>query len=179
MLIGIVLLTQYSHSQTFYWRQTNGPSGGTVQSFAGYGDNIFASSTYIYWSCDQGRSWHIINSSNTSLYSVATNSTTLFALGSYQTLASTSDLGHTWNSLYIQIPGYPQLTGLWLFENRLYLGTVNGLYISSDEGKTWSSSLLSNQVINTIGQSGQFLCIGTNTGIFSSKDGGTTFKFSA
>ena len=178
ILICISLLPSTAFDQSIYWRQTDGPSGGTVRSFAGYGNYILASMTsngYIYLSSDQGRSWQIINAQNSPLSSVATNSNTIFAIGSYQTLSSSTDLGRTWNTRYIQIQGYPQLTGLWAFANKLYLGTASGFYASIDGGTSWSQSLLSDQVVEDIEQSSQALYIGTNNGVFSSTDEGATF----
>jgi photosystem II stability/assembly factor-like uncharacterized protein len=136
------------------------------------------SNGYIYLSSDQGRSWQIINAQNSPLSSVATNSNTIFAIGSYQTLSSSTDLGRTWNTRYIQIQGYPQLTGLWAFANKLYLGTASGFYASFDGGNSWSQSLLSDQVVEDIEQSSQALYVGTNNGVFSSTDEGATFGFS-
>ncbi len=180
-LIGVILFPQFSYTQSIYWRQMDGPSGGTVQSFASYGDNIFASVTscgYIYWSCDQGRSWRIINSNNNPLSSVATNASTIFALGSYQTLVSSTDLGQTWKSVYIQIPGYPQLTQLWSFENRLYLGNCQWILYLCRWGKDMVIAMLSYQAILAVEQKGKYLIVGTNNGVYSSDDSGATFDFS-
>jgi hypothetical protein len=96
----IISLTPLSNAQDF-WQQTNGPYGGTIQSFAiNSSGNIFAGTVGgVYRSTDNGNNWTQINTGLTSniVNSLAINSSgNIFAGtlggGVYRSVKSTTSI---------------------------------------------------------------------------------------
>lgn len=183
VLLALALVS--AHPQAWgregYWRRMNGPVGGTVQSLATDGSVVVASITsngQLYATSDCGNSWRLINPPGEKLWSVVANESTIFALGSsYTRLWRTTNRGQSWQVEQIYHGGATYSTGLWLYGRNLYLGTMAGFHVSSDGGRTWSTAILSDDLIEEVLQVGRYLFVGTSRGVHSSADLGQTFTF--
>jgi photosystem II stability/assembly factor-like uncharacterized protein len=97
-----------------------------------------------------------------------------------------SDRGDTWDSINT---GFPERQGVYTFAEfggRLFAGTYNGVYYSSDNGKNWTRSDHTNwQYLHVVGLAGngkflfatsnQDYSVAVNGGLFRSADSGLTW----
>ncbi|MBK7852258.1 MAG: T9SS type A sorting domain-containing protein [Bacteroidetes bacterium] len=85
----------------------------------------------------------------------------------------TANAGVSWDT----IARPPSMTAsLVVLDSKLIVGTLDGIYVSEDTGRTWYSSGLSGIFIPSLYMSGSYLYAGTNgDGLYSSPDTGTTW----
>jgi hypothetical protein len=176
------------------WEPTNGPYGGSISCFAesetylyaGTGGGVFGKG--IFRSADHGANWTAVNTGLSSI-SNGKQINALTVSGSY-IIASTgagvyisANQGDTW-ALCNYESAYNPVVFLNL-GNKLLAGGYSGLYVSTDNGLSWSPqndnfegiSLPSTPDIRSLIINGTTLYAGTyKKGIFSSTDNGETWR---
>ena len=86
VVVMCVLLLLLLASASAQWVQTNGPYGGTVNSFAVSGTNLFAgTNSGVFLSTNSGASWSQAGLTNSYVLALAVSGTNL--------LAGTNDIG--------------------------------------------------------------------------------------
>ena len=165
------------------WVQTNGPYGRTVNCFAVQGSNIFAG-TYefgVYRSSDNGEHWLAVNNGLTdnTVISFLVTGNSIFA-GTDNGLFRSTDSGDNWIAVNTGFPGPPwpaSIKALAVIGTKLFAADFffngGGVFISTDNGTSWTNTNLTNPFTEALAVSGSNLFAGTNGyGIFISTDNG-------
>lgn len=161
------------------WNEVYSSSEG-LTSFEYYNNNIYVGYTNgILKSTNGGLSWiHINISGGSSCFDLEVDDLNkIFFIGGGGVFRSTND-GDVWEYL-----GFNNLLPLSIetdSDQYIYLGTQNGVYISSDQGQSWyeSSDGIQNQVIFSLKKKpdGELLCGTGGAGIYFSSDNGTSWN---
>jgi photosystem II stability/assembly factor-like uncharacterized protein len=141
---------------------------------------LLGSGSGLFSSTDNGTTWKLFNQgiSQSSVSSFVSLGARLFAATDNCGVMFTDDNGQTWNQ---SASGIPQFWPYSLCAYKSFLFAVGGpdkLYASSDSGKTWSSCLkgLAGKNAICLAASGDSLFLGTDAGIFISKDTASTWN---
>jgi photosystem II stability/assembly factor-like uncharacterized protein len=75
-------------------------------------------------------------------------------------------------------PIYGDINCIETVENQIYAGTSNGLFLSTDSGKTWNliNNSLANLDIRSIAINNQDIVVGTSSHLYLSKDNGANWQ---
>jgi photosystem II stability/assembly factor-like uncharacterized protein len=127
------------------WKNLNGGvlDDIEIQCIVVEGATIFAGTYYygVYVSTDGGGSWNKRNTGlplNTSVYDLVRHNGDLFAALQYDGLFRSTDNGATWFSLNDALPNYTWPYAIIERGDDLILGGDMGVYVSQDDGVTWS-----------------------------------------
>lgn len=89
------------------WKQTNGPNGGFVTSFAVIEPNLFVGTRYggVFYSSNNGANWIAANSglSDRNVFSLVASGDNLYA-GTSTGVFISKNRGNTWDSISINLP---------------------------------------------------------------------------
>jgi len=154
--------------------------GNLIVANRGQGTNVG-----IVYSEDYGRTFEMATFANpqygrevSSFYSTDTAIYGVYHSITESSIINSTDGGKNWNIL----SNTPTGTGVGStngiihgFDQKLFVSTINGLYRSEDGGLTWSSTLLTEPVINDLYSAGSTLFVAANNGIYRSEDYGVTF----
>lgn len=137
------------------WSQVSkGLDSSWVSDLIAVGSNLFAgcSRSGVFLSTNNGSSWKQVNNGITNIraYPLAANGSTLYASTEILGLAQTKDEGETWTSMNLDIKQHPNFSpypsslypiAITTFGENIIVGTQgNGLYVSKDNGTTWTES---------------------------------------
>lgn len=144
-------------------------------------DGIFAGVSIggIHRSTDHGNAWHSKSSglplgATTSVYYLESMDTILFSIGSGATgLMRSFDGGETWGSISAGLSSAGALISVTSEGSDLYLCAVNGLYLSTNLGNTWT--LINNSSFQRVIFNGPVMIASTTASLFRSLDNGVTF----
>jgi hypothetical protein len=126
----------------------------------------------VYISTDDGLTW-IDTKLNRSIYSLAIDSSNIFAGTSYSGVYLSTNNGTTWAQTSLN---YGEIDALAINEHYIFAGTwAHGIYISSDNGASWIQSVLNNQTVKSFAIYESIIYSGTSEGIFLSTNNGTTW----
>lgn len=126
------------------WIQTNGLSGKPIYSLSIINGKIIAgSNNCVYISEDNGSHWTESISglpSESTILSLATIDSTIFACSYIGGVFSSSDEGKNWISVNNGLPidSFFVTSTLLTDGNKIYAGTDDGVYISSDKANKWN-----------------------------------------
>ncbi len=176
-------------SQQQWQKLTLNPSTlSYCRSFINDGTNIYLSTaTGLYKSTDGGINFNVITL-NPPYNSTACNTFILSGAyifcGSISGVLGSSDKGNTWspfNNGFSKSPNPPEVKvfGITKDQKKIYAGTMNQLYCSTDNGSNWSSINgpgLNDNVIQAIAISNTSVYLGTPSGIYRSSDDGTSWN---
>jgi photosystem II stability/assembly factor-like uncharacterized protein len=141
--------------------------------FAGTEDGVFCSTNRgLTW---MERSQGIAASLVRSLY---VDQSLLIAGSQHSVLSVSSDRGSTWTRRVISSPGR-EIDGIVVYEGQILAATCgHGILRSSDGGSTWfpSNSGLQNLCTESIVRIDTNLFVGTWTGLYISRNGGSTWE---
>jgi len=175
------------------WSQVSkGLDSSWVSDLIAVGSNLFAgcSRSGVFLSTNNGSSWKQVNNGITNIraYPLAANGSTLYASTEILGLAQTKDEGETWTSMNLDIKQHPNFSpypsslypiAITTFGENIIVGTQgNGLYVSKDNGTTWTESTKGLPLADTSFTSyssfaviGSTIFVGTDReGIFRSTD---------
>jgi photosystem II stability/assembly factor-like uncharacterized protein len=145
------------------------------------GGSIFAGTNNgVYSSSDKGAHWIQKNTglANLSIISLASKGTTIF-LGAADAVYKSNDYGAHWIMANAGING--NVYSFAFYAKTVFAGTYgNGLYRSENIGTTWTKvlGLPENAFIYSIKANENDLFAGTDSGVYKSTDGGTTWVLS-
>jgi photosystem II stability/assembly factor-like uncharacterized protein len=190
--ISAIIFVIFSHTQA-QWDRLNVPGSGRVTSFACNNGKLFAG-TYrgLYCKQDSSHFWEPVkisgslNGTNapipTSGYIDAVYSNgekILFSSTALGLIYYSQDFGKSW--LISTATNYLGITSLTSIGNKLFASAfVNmyggGIYLSNDNGLTWSSSGLTGISASSLLPLGSYLLAGTDNGIYISHDEGASWS---
>ena len=145
-----------------------------VYSLCVEGNTVFAGTEGggVYSSSDNGNYWGEANSGLTHPYisSFARSSTSLFVGTSGGGVFRSNDNGATWNSANSGIPAAQSyINTIAINEPKIFVGTNNGIFLSTDEGTNWNWTGLSNLNVLSVVIIGENIFAATpNNGVFRS-----------
>ena len=96
------------------------------------------------------------------------------ALSHFYVFAS-SDGGVSWKAASAGIPSSKRINALAINGQVSYAGTDEGLFVSADEGETWTRAALETMRVQSLLVTSDRIYAGTNAGIFRSSDSGATW----
>ncbi|MDF2438218.1 MAG: BNR/Asp-box repeat protein [Bacteroidota bacterium] len=114
--------------------------GSKVESFALKGDLAFAGTCKgVYISADTGKTWKTVNSGlpeKACFKQMASTTNAVLTLTDFNKAYVTGNNGQEWKQI---------IEGTWIrtissFKDRFYIASGKGLFVSSDDGKTWALS---------------------------------------
>jgi len=173
------------------WKQTNGPYGGDVLSFAVIGTNLFASTDGggVFVSTNDGESWNKVVSGliNYHIKCLTVSGNNLIAGTSGGGVFITTNNGISWKPTNSGLPPKANITSLAVSGSNLYVGTLeNGIFRSTSNGESWTQihtgevnfpATMYPQLttINCLAASKANLFAGAGFGILRSTDNGVTW----
>jgi len=165
-----------------------GLTNAYVYSLAVSGTNLFAGtdSGGVFLSTNNGASWTAAQNglTNTRVSALAVSGTNLFAGTEGGVFRSTNN-GASWTEASTGLPLPPfarrlsalTVSGTYLFvcisSDRLL--AARGVFLSTDNGTSWSQAGLTNRNVNALALSGANLFAGTDGGVFLSTNSGTNW----
>jgi len=161
-----------------------------IWSFAIVDTCVFAGSSGggVYLSTNNGTSWSEMDSGLTNMGISAlttipngSGGTIIFAGTFGSGVFKSTNLGKSWDSTAL---GKEDVWALAASGTNIFAGTQNGMYISANQGASWSeiNSGFTNPaapIVNTLLINGQDVLAGTTGGIFLSTDNGTKWTASS
>ena len=160
------------------WNQTKGPEGGMVNSLftAANGDLYAGTGADLYRLSDDGSRWRFLNANVPidGAWQMTEHDNTLYIISGTETLAST-DRGGTWDVLGTRPKG--TLIGTVITGGApgaqaniaMYLALADGVYLSVDAGKSWTSPNdgdLAEREIRAITAIDNTVFVGTDEGLY-------------
>ncbi|MFL5753749.1 MAG: T9SS type A sorting domain-containing protein [Bacteroidia bacterium] len=130
-------------------------------------------SAYLYYSDDWGSSWQQDTLRNSEISYVKDK--TIYIAG-YQRFSFSPDSGRTWQKINVTLPSNTRISGISIFQGKLYVSLSNGeIYNSADKGLSWQ--VLSNLPVlagpaysyednNLLNDNEQFLYLNNGAGLF-------------
>lgn len=130
----------------------------------------------IYSSSDTGSSWKQVNFPDTSILSIKIVDTRVYVRTIFHLYLST-DTCKNWELIDNGLPDDNLLKSgaFFVTGGKIYVGTSSGLYVSNNNGNTWSKLGLDNFILEIYGESPNIF-VSTSQGVNLSKDNGLTFN---
>jgi hypothetical protein len=180
-LICFLLVYTFTSDNSAQWVPSNGPWGGSVNSFISVGGNYVYAATRgdgNYVSDNLGLTWaraSQVGLSNGSIRCFARSGSSLYAGTEGGVFLSTNN-GESWFAINSGI--YNQtINSILISGSTIFAGSNGGVYITTNNGAMWynSSYGMTNQEINSLVTLGNALFAATNGGIFKSTDFGSSW----
>lgn len=135
-----------------------------------------------FYSTDYGEIWSQVTINHKEIYSLTTNGDNIFARSVYN-IYNSNDYGTTWIQNECMITSWDSGDLLASDGNNIYLGTSrgsnsSGLYISSNNCKSWDTVPFKTKDIYSITVNKDKLITGTSDGVFISTDKGNNWTHS-
>ncbi len=182
-IIFILILLTISNFVRAQWIQTNGPEGGTVQSFVKDSLNRWFIGTMgngVYYSTNEGVSWIISNNGLTyaRVNGMALDSTNFLYAATERGLFRSSNSGALWTATYFSSNVIYSITVD--ASNRLFVSTGSTVWMSTDNGSSFTSSgtgLSGSTFYNLTVAPNNYMYTNSSTGgIFRSTDSGANWS---
>ncbi len=179
LLFVLVFLSANVYSQ---WVQTGGPTGGSVQSIAFNGNNMFlATPSNVFLSNDQGANWNdVTNNLPQTIYfgDMAVVGNNIFLTTRQHGIYMSTNNGTSWTAVNNGFD--PQLMAFkFLVKGTdIYSATKNGVFFSSNNGANWSSlstGLPLEQKTGITSISSKLFVSSYSNGVYRSMDNGLTW----
>jgi hypothetical protein len=150
-----------------------------IKSLAIIGTNLFAGAdgSGVFRSIDDGSSWTCVDSGLTNLYGglLAVSGTNLFVGTHYGGVFLSTDYGTSWSQVDSGLTD-AYVWSLASVGTDLFVSTNNGVFLSTNNGRNWTSTGLVNTVVHALAMLGSTLLAGTGGGgVFHSTDNGTSW----
>jgi photosystem II stability/assembly factor-like uncharacterized protein len=151
----------------------------SIRSILAFGADIYVGEYAggVQRSIDNAENWTIPNSPLKIYHvvSLARIGSRIFAAtwGTGSGVQLSIDNGISWNAVNTGLPDLDGLNKIFAVGNTLFLGTNNGIYISTDFGTNWTlASGSTGNIVLCFGISGSSMFAGIQPGILKSTDGG-------
>lgn len=164
------------------WQQFNNVlSNKMINKLTINGNKIFAATENgVYLSMDNGNSWAAVNDgiSNIAITSITENSQRIIVGSAGTGIFSSVDKGDNWSTVNYTSTGKAiNVVTLTANGNDLFAGTIDGVFVSHDNGITWFKPDLNlqysgNVIIFSFAIIGKTIFAGTTIGIYISTDNG-------
>lgn len=140
---------------------------------------IFVGAQTGFWiSNDGGWTWEQKNNGLTTefIQELAFDSVNVFA-GTVEGLFISSDFGDNWSKATIGISQTMFVDAIKVIEEKIYVGGIYGVYLSTNHGATWAFKGLSNRIVQCISGYDNIIFAGTfPDGIYRSTNGGNSWQ---
>jgi photosystem II stability/assembly factor-like uncharacterized protein len=130
-----------SNNGTNWVSANSGLPQGSMTSLVAIGSSIFVGTELgIYRSINNGQNW---TASTTGLtrriqsLGLGADGQTLFAGTANAGVFRSTDGGQTWVAVNNQLPTKNLITSFVVARGRLYMGTINGVFVTTDNGASW------------------------------------------
>ena len=188
LFIPFFLISSLTNSQPIFWEQLSGPHGGAIYSIINdNAGNIYASALWgqgPYKSTDNGESWFSIKNGMTPgsqfcPMNISSNGN-LFVAGAFNSdicVYRSTDGGNSWTPLdnLNTNQGSVMCISFDSYDN-VYVGTGTGIYMSMDNGDTWSAYGMNDSGIAAIAfNDSGYVFAGTSYAVYRSIDNGATW----
>ncbi|MGE5314343.1 MAG: T9SS type A sorting domain-containing protein [Acidobacteriota bacterium] len=146
-----------------FWGNYSAHAG--VNKFIACGSDLFALSSKMYRSSDQGATW--VPATNGMIYqptSLAASGSVLYA-GTYGGgVYRSTDRGDTWNQVSAGLPYHSDVTAVAVAGSKIIACVPDsGIYLSTNEGYSWSYAGTAYSRVNTLVIQGGNIYAGTNS----------------
>jgi len=142
-----------------------------MTEFGGY---LYAATELGVWrTSNNGAYWIVTSLNNTTMYSLASNTSRVF-VGSHNSGLYYSSGGQGW---FISSLTATSIKSLVINGEFIAAGCGNsaGVYISTNNGANWSQTALNNKSVYSMAMTGNNIFAGTGSGVYRSTDLGTTW----
>jgi len=165
------------------WVSTGGPGYSSVRCFGFSGTNLFTgtwASSYpggVFKSTNNGTNWLAVNTglSDTSIMALAVNGSYIFAGTVNGGVFRSSNNGTNWVSMNAGLTN-PTIYSLGVNGTNIFAGTYNGIYLSTNNGVSWSFTGLTGYLIFAIESIGSNVFAGTSgSGVFRTSNNGVNW----
>lgn len=175
ILLSFLLLSTISFA---HWN-SKGPYGGSVKCFAVVDTNVYAGSPtggVFRSTTSKITAWKSVANGLTSgkINTLSSIGTTVIAGSADQGFYLSNDLGANWTQRNNGLSD-KNIQALLVSGINIFAGTTNGIFLSTDTGKTWFNTGLVNTSIAALAISGSDIYAGTNKGILVSTDNGSSW----
>ncbi|HEY3874110.1 MAG TPA: hypothetical protein VGM92_01420, partial [Candidatus Kapabacteria bacterium] len=162
------------------WVQTNGPNGGSFYTFTSSGTNLYAATLdSVFRSTDHGLHWMDTRGTLPAPILI----TTLFATGTNIYLGTSdgriflsTDSGGSWKKIGSTTG---PASSFAMIGTNLFVGTGDGIFISSDNGGTWTQSdsgIIGIDVVSLATIGTHLFAATPANGVFISTNNGTSWN---
>jgi photosystem II stability/assembly factor-like uncharacterized protein len=183
-ILAVIFLTITQASQiSAQWEQVIGPwpPYAINTNFISRGNNLYgewqgSSSVWLFLSSDNGKNWIQVDSSYYQSTFFFKDTTILLASpnGWFRSI----DNGIDWIPINSPLPNinFPLFA---VIDKNLFVGTRNGVFLSTDDGTSWThqmnSGLASDTTIQSLMASGNYLFVSGYHGVYRSSNNGTSW----
>lgn len=182
LLFSVFIMTQFWGAQLHaQWIHTGVPLAYPVASVQFVAGNLVASTSdgSVYLSTNDGASWNHIDSllpTTWGSFHLASNNTEVFAGNSYGIFVTT-DFGGRWDEVdsTLRGPNGTEVLCLASYGSRLFAGLNDGLYVSINNGESWTATGLLGEGINAVAQTDSTILAASARKVFYSTDGGKSW----
>jgi len=169
---GLFLSRDNGNSFTEYYNIT----GRLLYRVTARGNDLFAgtegaASGGVFKSSDLGYTWNSIGIPNIPVMSIAFKDNILFAGSFYNGVIRTTDDGASWRQVNTGLTSL-NVISLAVIDTMVYAGTNSGVFVSSNNGNSWSLTQMQNGYINSLTVIGSKLFAGTDNGAYALESSG-------
>ena len=177
----IIFVILVNHDINAQWVDTGCPFGGYVQAILTAEPQIFIGTNQggVYRSTDNGANWAQVNNglTNTDVTALKFSGSNLFAGTSTEGIFRSIDNGSNWvevnSGLSVLFINTLAVSGSNIFAGARYSVTGGGVFLSTNNGNSWTYVGLTNYEVYDLAISGSNLFAGTNSGVFLSTNNGS------
>jgi hypothetical protein len=173
-LLVILLMLVAINANAQWVQMSNGMPNITTYSLAAIGNNIFAGTSGIYKSTNNGLNWEITSLSNRVIWSFAFIENYIIAGTDVHGIYVSSDNGSNWTQT---VATNQSFNSLLTSGNIVFAGsTNNGVYISNNNGLNWTQTSMTDKWVVSLAANGNIIFAGTvNSGVYFTTNNGTNW----
>jgi hypothetical protein len=165
---------------SFWSPVNNGLTYQYIYGFTSIGTNVYAGTNGgVFMSTNNGTNWTSIGISNLYIFAITSIGNNLFAGTLGAGIYKSTNNGGNWTSINNGLLNL-NIYSFGVNGTDLYAGTEGGLFFTSNNGTSWSTSGITDYRVNAISVSGGNLFSGTESGgVFKSTNNGTNWNISS
>jgi photosystem II stability/assembly factor-like uncharacterized protein len=183
LISALIYLLLISSNLSAQWKDTECPFGGYVLAIATAEPQIFIGTDQggVYRTTDNGENWSQVNSglTSTSVSALVFSGSTLFAGTSVGGIFRSTDYGLNWtevnSGLSVLFINTLAVSGSNIFAGARYSVTGGGVFLSTNNGDSWTYVGLTDYEVYSLAISGDNIFAGTDNGVFLSTNNGANW----